>query len=859
MNLHDIAAVKSSVTAQPYWTTAPSLAVPPSSHSPPPPLPDSGYPCSLSNSDASSRVWQSISPENQLSSLALIEDNNSQGSHSRDPDSKAHDLIPILHDSTTHDSVLHDSIPHDSIPHDRMPPDTTAFVATPCCDIDVLELHPNFSSLAEEDRDHMSPLAQEHDPNLQDHSLHSHANRNNNANDGLAIPGSHADLLADLQFQLPSSVSVAEGCTESTVTMINTSDHLTIRIFPELDALLDQSLEPEGIFEPSRMIISKVESLSGGQELLDYDDVIDILDSEPVSLTFAGGPQQPQVSMETAQTGIESDQTRLSGPITFSDSVAPAETAQTGVEPSQTCLSSLIALNSESDMVIATDATQTGIDSGQTCLSDPVHIPMTVALPEEVMTEVNTGQASLLQPGELGVKIEPGMDISIESEIEVVDLEPLSSSVSIANAGTGLMSSEPGLTVSKTSTEASQTTGGTSTTAQLGTLEPDPSIKRRRIVQAKRRLPRKQIGEDEKEPVDPSLKREVVAASKTAKTKLLDLAAPEEEPVRKRPRPISRSKSGRILRPSWKISTPDKKTTPSKRTKCQSPAAETPTAKDSVPSDHLTVEVEDSCPTAAPDTKSTPQSPLSVSGTDTPTSVSSASSFSMSLDAILKEMGSESSTAVALPHASGSTVPAAAIPTPPKNGSKKIKRLKLTKKPSPLVLFSESAATKQQRRTPDECSLVFDLDTSLGERAQSYSAVEDTHNLEVSLAPLDIEEPLLSFKQPLPPPVSCQASAAESVNVEQLPASVEEPSSGKRPEGSRSSSEEDTADKEEREPCKNDGAVPSTDEEEEREDVLEIFAEDYDRFTSYSCPTNKKREAPPKMPTFNSPPSPNGE
>ena len=783
-------------------------------------------------------MWQSISPT----------EDTLRGSHSQEPDSKTRGLMPVLHDS-----IPRDSIPRDSIPCGKMTQDATAFVATPCCNIDVLELHPVLSSLAEDQEELMSPLAHERDPNLQDHSLHAQVNCNNNMNNSLPISSSHSGLLADLQLHLPSSSATAvESHTENTVTVMNTSDHLTIRIFPELDALLDQTLEPdpEGIFEPSRMIISKVESLSGSQELLEYDD---ILDSESVALNLVGGSHLSRATTETAQTAIESGQTRLTGSIA-SDSVAPAETAQTDVEPSQTCLSSLIAPNSG---LIATDATRAGMDSGQACLSGSVPVP---ALSEQVIA---TGLVSL-QPGHLGVKMEPEMGISIESEIEVVDLKPVSLNVSIENAGTCLTSSEPGQAVSQTSTEASQT-DSTGSTAQLGTPGTDPGVMRRRIVRAKRKLQRKQTREDQKEPVDPSSKQEVVAL-KTGQT-VLDLAEPEK-PVGKRPRPVSRSKSGRILKPSWKISTPNKKTTLSQRTKHQSPA-ETPPTTYGAPPEHLTVDEDSSnsclAATAPPDPAHSPPNPAHSPSdpaqsptSDTPTLANSGSSFSMSLDDILKEMGEDSSpaTAAVVPHAPCSTVPAAVLPTP-SNGSKKIKRLRLTKKPSPLVLFSESAAAKQRRSTPDECSLVFDLDAvQEAQGAPCGSAVEDTHNLEVSLAPLDIEEPLssLSLKQP-PLPDSYGASNIESVEAERLPDPVEEPSSGKNSEGVGSS---DAADKEERELCRNDAPVQSTDED-EREDIVEIFDEDYDRFTSYSCPANEKREAPPKMPTLHSPPSASGE
>ena len=738
--------------------------------------------------------------------------------------------MPIPHDSTPLDSV-----PQDSFPHDTTAQGATAFVATPCCDrtaLNVLEPNPDFA----EDQDLISPLAQDHDPNLQDHSFHSHANYNNNMNNSIATPNSHADLLADLQLHLPA-VTVAETHTESAVMVMNTCDHLTIRIFPELDALLDQSPEPERTFEPGQMIISKVESLSGRQELLEYDDVGDtILDSESLVLNVVDGDCRSPVATEAAYTG----QTCLSGPVNPDFEVAPAETAQ-GPSTSQTCLSSLIAPKSEANGVIPAETAQAGIDSGQTSLSSFERI----AVDEDSLAKnIMTSQASFLQPAQwesqlvgehlayqtssLGVEIgsmEPEVEIGIGLEIEVGNMEPLSSNVSIATTG-------------ESSVAASQTGTGSSATAQLSV---DPCHKKKRVVRAKRRLQRKKVEDNQREHAGLSPKCEsaevVVLKAGKARADFID----HEEVVGNHSHTVSVSKSGRILRPSWKASP---------KASAQ-PATKTTTVKESVSPDHLTR----GSPLAAsaPDARAPqPAFPLTPSDTPMPTASGLTSSgFSMSLDTLLKEMGSDTSV-VASP-ASGSTVPAAVIPAS-SNGSKKIKRLKLTKKPSPLVLFSESATTKQQRNTPDERSSRFNLDLDSSRAKTSCSAVEDTDNLEVFLAPLDMEE-LLPSPEQLQPSVSCHVNAVESLEVDQLPASEEEALSGK---GLEAGGPSDSVDNDQRGSCRSDVPRPSPDEE-ECEDILEIFAEDYDAFTSYSCPANEKKGTPPKMPTLNSPPSPVGE
>ena len=121
---------------------------------------------------------------------------------------------------------------------------------------------------------------------------------------------SDIDLLSPLDVQIPN-LTAPDSQNGSSGT---NNSGMMVQIFPELDALLDQDLESEQLFEPGQMVIAKVESLSGNQEIVVYDDIVDsILGSETVRQSLEAlphlqmlGEEESSVLVPDQKGGMES-------------------------------------------------------------------------------------------------------------------------------------------------------------------------------------------------------------------------------------------------------------------------------------------------------------------------------------------------------------------------------------------------------------------------------------------------------------------------------------------------------------------------------------------------------------------------
>ena len=105
---------------------------------------------------------------------------------------------------------------------------------------------------------------------------------------------SDIDLLSPLDVPIPN---LTAPDSQNGSSGINNSG-MMVQIFPELDALLDPSGQ---LFEPGQMVIAKVESLSGNQDIVVYDDIVDsILGSETISQSLEALPQLQMMGEESS-------------------------------------------------------------------------------------------------------------------------------------------------------------------------------------------------------------------------------------------------------------------------------------------------------------------------------------------------------------------------------------------------------------------------------------------------------------------------------------------------------------------------------------------------------------------------------
>ena len=125
-----------------------------------------------------------------------------------------------------------------------------------------------------------------------------------------------------------AAITIREGNTA--VEVVNPTADLPRSIFPDLDNLLDQDLETRQLFEPSQMVIAKVESLSSTDDFTD-----DILESEQVSSCLKGFEPLPHPAGPSSLTthvhraNLESD---FVSEYINAEIVTPAEMNDIGTE-----------------------------------------------------------------------------------------------------------------------------------------------------------------------------------------------------------------------------------------------------------------------------------------------------------------------------------------------------------------------------------------------------------------------------------------------------------------------------------------------------------------------------------------------
>lgn len=136
--------------------------------------------------------------------------------------------------------------------------------------------NPSYCSLFLEQNQGVVQVADNHTPELQDTSFHVHSPVSLEETFSNSI-----DFLSSLNLQIPN-LTIPESQN-------GTCDSgMMVQIFPELDTLLDQNLEPGQLFEPGQMIITKVESLSSAEEVVVFDEPVRV---DTISQTLDELPQ----------------------------------------------------------------------------------------------------------------------------------------------------------------------------------------------------------------------------------------------------------------------------------------------------------------------------------------------------------------------------------------------------------------------------------------------------------------------------------------------------------------------------------------------------------------------------------------
>ena len=210
---------------------------------------DSGYPPSISSSDVSSRMPSSISPVvDTLGSVMPLEKPN-----------------PYPQNSVFEEQL--NSVHRGAQTRDQDPNLQT---------LNLNNSNPSYCSLFLEQNQGVVQVADNQTPELQDTSFHVHSPVSLEETFSNSI-----DFLSSLNVQIPN-LTIPESQN-------GTCDSgMMVQIFPELDTLLDQNLEPGQLFEPGQMIITKVESLSSAEEVVVFDEPVRL---DTISQTLDELPQ----------------------------------------------------------------------------------------------------------------------------------------------------------------------------------------------------------------------------------------------------------------------------------------------------------------------------------------------------------------------------------------------------------------------------------------------------------------------------------------------------------------------------------------------------------------------------------------